>query len=337
MVGVASTKTIPVQLSAIGKVFAYATVMIKAQVSGELLSVHFREGQEVKKGDLLFTIDSRPFEAQLREAEAKLARDRAQLQNARRQSERYGAVVSKGFVSEEVHDQVVTNAAALEAAARAAEAAVEKARLELKYCTIRSPLDGVTGELKVDQGNLIKANDTDNPMVTIRQVYPIYVSFSVPEMNLPEVRRHMAERKLEVLAVIPGGEEYPVSGQLDFVDNTVDPATGTIQLKASFENRDKTLWPGQFVNVVLTLSTESGVVVPAQAVQTGQQGHYVFVVKPDLTVEYRPVTLGRTVDGESLIRQGVAADEKVVTDGQLRLAQGALIRVVEPGGGEQFQ
>ncbi|HOV87179.1 MAG TPA: efflux RND transporter periplasmic adaptor subunit [Syntrophobacteraceae bacterium] len=329
----AEQKNVPIQLRAIGNVQAYNTVTIRAQITGELLAVHFKEGQEVKKGDLLFTIDPRPFEARLKQAEALLAKERAQLANARKQVERYGSVVKRGYVPEEQFDQISANAAALEAAVRADEAAVEMARLELKYCYIRSPINGTMGEVKVHQGNLIKANDNDNPMVTIRQVSPIYVSFSIPERDLPAVKKYMATGKLGVTSLVPGLESDPVQGELDFVDNTVDPKTGTIQLKAVYENRDKKLWPGQFVHVVLTLATQyDAVVLPSQAVQTGQGGQYVFVVKPDFTVDYRPVTAGRILDRDIVIEKGIAPGEMAVTDGHLRLAPGSKVSLVENNG-----
>ncbi|WP_244082117.1 efflux RND transporter periplasmic adaptor subunit [Desulforhabdus sp. TSK] len=335
LAGTAVEKTVPVELRAIGNVQPYATVAIKAQVTGELVSVQFKEGQEVKKGDLLFTIDPRPFEAKLRQAEANLARDRAQLQNARKQAERYSSVAQKGYVSAEQFDQITANAAALEASVKAGEAAVESARLELKYCSIRSPLDGVAGVVKIDQGNIVKASDKDNVLVVINQVRPIYVSFSVPEQNLFSLRKYMASQKLEVTATVPGGEDRPPRGELTFLDNTVDPATGTIQLKATFANTEKLLWPGQFVNVLLRLTTlEGAVVIPGEAVQTGQEGPYVYVVKPDFTVEYRKVVLGRPVDNEIVILQGLAPGEKVVTDGQLRLAPGTQVKILDPQAGE---
>jgi multidrug efflux system membrane fusion protein len=304
--------------------------MVKTQVEGELLTVHFQEGQEVRKGDLLFTIDPRRFEALAKQAEASLARDRIQLENARRQVERYSSMVSKGYVARERHDQIMTEAAALEATVRADEAALERARLEVRYCTIRSPINGVTGGLRVHQGNIIKANDNDKPLVMINQTSPIYVTFAVPERNLPEVRKHMAERRLEVLASLPGAEGRTVRGELSFVENAVDQSTGTIQLKATFVNDSKELWPGQFVNVVLNLSSQSNtIVVPSQAVQAGQQGYYVFVVGADLTVAHRPVEVGRIIDGETVINRGLAPGERVVTDGQLKIANGSLVKIVE--------
>jgi multidrug efflux system membrane fusion protein len=332
-VGSAVEKAAPVQLQAIGNVQPFATVSVKSQVEGELMAVHFKEGQEVKAGDLLFTIDSRVYEAQLKQAQANLAKNKAQLVNARRQVERYGSVVKKGYVAEEQYDQVVSEAAALEASVKADEAAIENAKLKVAFCTIRSPISGVVGSLKVHKGNIIKANDNDNPLVTINQISPTYVAFSVPERNLPSIQKYMAERKLEVLAVIPGDGEAPVAGELAFIENSVDVNTGSIQIRARFENANRALWPGQFVNVALTLATQSGaVVIPSQAVQTGQQGQYVFVVKDDLTVELRPVATGRTIGDEIVIATGVSPGERVVTDGHLRLTSGASIKIVEAGG-----
>jgi membrane fusion protein, multidrug efflux system len=331
-VATAITKPVPEQLRAIGNVQAFATVHIRSRVQGELVGVHFKEGNEVKSGELLFTIDPRPFEAALKQAEANLAKNRAQLQHARKQTERYASVVKKGYVSEEQNDQILTNAATLEAAVRADEAAVENSRLDLKYCTIRSPITGVSGQLKVDRGNLIKSGDNDNPMVTIKQTSPIYVVFSVPEQYLPALKRHMASHPLEVSVAVSGDEERPLQGELTFLDNAVDQTTGTILLRSTFANQDRMLWPGQFVNVTLTLSLQpEALVIPSQAVQTGQQGRYVFVVTPESTAEYRLVTLSRTVDGEAVVLKGVSPGEKVVTDGQLRLTQGAQLTIVGSG------
>jgi multidrug efflux system membrane fusion protein len=218
----------------------------------------------------------------------------------------------------------------LSAMVQADEAALEDADLQLEYCFINSPIDGCAGEVKVDQGNLIKANDNDNPLVVIKQIRPIYVDFFIPEKNLPEVKKYMASKRLAVEAMIPGQEDDIARGELTFLDNTVNPSTGTILLKATFSNKDKALWPGQFVNVVLTLASQPGaVVIPSQAVQTGQEGQYAFVVRPDLTVEYRPVVVERTVGNEAVIEKGLRPAEKVVTDGQLRLSQGVPVKIVE--------
>lgn len=328
----ATERDVPVQVRAIGNVQAYTTVTIKAQIDGAITAVHFNEGQKVKKGDLIFSIDPRPFEAKLKQAEANLAKEKAQFQTAKKQVERYAAVVSKGFVSQEKYDQIIADSAALEASVHADEAAVESARLELKYCSITSPIDGYVGEIKVNQGNVVKANDNEKPLVIINQTSPIYVSFAVPEQNLPAIKKYMAKGKLKTQVVVPGEDDQLVRGELTFLDNTVDTATGTILLKATFSNEDRQLWPGQFVNVLLTLTTETGaVVVPSRAVQTGQQGQFVFVVKPDSTVEYRQVTVGRMFENDIVVTKGILSGEKVVTDGHLRLAQGSPVKVVGDG------
>jgi len=328
-------KTVPVEVHAIGNVEAYSTVSVKSQVEGIIEGVHFTEGQDVRQGDLLFTIDSRPFETALRQAEANLARDLALEKNAQAQADRYTKLFEAGIVSQEQYDQFRTSAESYEAAVRADRAAVERAKLELGYCTIRSPLAGRTGRLIVHQGNLVKAN-ADTPLVVINQISPIYVSFSVPEENLSTIRKYGAAGKLRVEAAAPDIPQ-PAEGLLTFVDNTVDNTTGTVKLKGTFENRDKRLWPGQFVNVKLKLTTQpNAIVVPSQAVQSGQAGQYVFVVKPDLTAESRLVIVSRSVDGESVVEKGLRPDERVVVDGQLRLAPGMKVEIktASPSGQE---
>ncbi|HET6465913.1 MAG TPA: efflux RND transporter periplasmic adaptor subunit [Nitrospiria bacterium] len=321
-------KPMPVELPAIGNVQAYSTVVVKSLVEGTLTQAYFKEGQEVKKGDLLFTIDFRPFEVQLKQAEANLARDRAQSENARQEANRYQDLLQKEYVSQEQYEQLRATAAAYEGTLLADQAAIDQARLQLDYCSIRSPIDGVAGTLLVYPGNLVKVNDPDHPLLTINQIQPIYVAFSVPEKNLSEIRKYHALGPLTVDATIPHSPTPPVRGRLTFLDNTVNNTTGTIQLKALFPNETKTLWPGQFVNVVLTLTTQpDAIVVPSQAVQTGQQGSYVFVVKPDRTVESRPVVVARVVSGETVIDRGLASGEQVVTDGQLRLAPGSKVEI----------
>jgi multidrug efflux system membrane fusion protein len=326
-------KTMPVQIQAVGSVQAYSTVSVKAQVDGQLVAVHFKNGQCVKAGSPLFTIDPRPFQAQLKQMQATLAKDNAQLENADKELERMTSVVGKGYVSVEQHDQAIANAAALKATVQADEASIESVKLQLSYCFINSPIDGCLGALKVDVGNLVKSNDAANPLVTINQISPIYVNFFIPEKYLPDVRKYMASGKLEVGATLPGRDDQIAGGEVTSMDNTVDPATGTIQLKATFPNKESSLWPGQFVNVVLTLTEKRGaIVIPSQAVQTGQEGQYVFVVKPDLTAEYRPVALERTVNGEAVIDKGLQKGEKVVTDGQLGLSPRAHVKIVEAVG-----
>jgi multidrug efflux system membrane fusion protein len=327
-VGTAVRKATPMQLSAIGNVQAFSTVTVRALVEGTLTEVHFAEGQHVRKGDLLFTIDPRPFEVQLKEAEAALARDKARAELARQQARRYEGLAAKEYVSREQADQTQAAADAAEAELQADQAAVENARLQLDYCSIHSPIDGVAGALLVHAGNVVKANDPDHPLVVLQQVSPVYVAFSVPASQLPEVQRSMARGPVKAAAVPSDDAFAPPAGTLTFVDNAVDQATGTIQLKALFPNKDKALWPGQFVNIVLTLSTQpDAILVPAQAVQTGQEGSYLFVVGADQTVKSRPVVIGRTVGNETVIEKGVSPGERVVTDGQLRLATGVKVEV----------
>jgi multidrug efflux system membrane fusion protein len=321
-------QNVPVQINAIGNVEAYNTVSVKAMVGGEVIDVHFREGQDVKQGDLLFLIDPRPYEAALKQAEAQLARDTAQAKNAEEQAKRYGILAQKDYVSRDQYDQFRANADALSAAVEADIANIDNSKLQVDYCTIRSPLDGRVGSVLINEGNIIKANDL--PLVTINKITPIYVTFSVPEQNLANIKRFMKEGSLKMQAVIPGDESHPAEGVLSFVNNAVDMATGTIQLKGTFENRDRKLWPGQFVNVVVTLETQNNaVVMPSAALQTGQQGQYVFVIKTDSTVESRPVTVARTYGDLAVVAQGVKPGEKVVTDGQLNLISGVQ---VEPRG-----
>lgn len=351
-------KALPVQVRAIGNVQAYSSVTVKSRVPGQIMRVYFKEGDDVKKGTLLFTIDPRPYEAALKQAEANLQRDRAlvkqaeanlerdiaQEKNARVEAERYKMLFEKGVVSRQQYDKFRTDweawvatvnadraaKANAEAAVAADLAAVENARLLLSYCSIYSPLDGRTGSLLLQEGNLIKENDAS--LVVINQITPIYVAFSVPEQNLGEIQRHLVIGKLRVQAILPNGQGPPEEGLITFIDNTVDSATGTIKMKGTFDNRGKRLWPGQFVNVVLTLTIEPNVmVVPSPAIQTGQQGQFVFVVKPDLTVEMRPVVIGRMVEQEAVVQRGLNMDEKVVIDGHLRLSPGARVEIKSPG------
>jgi len=323
-------KDVPVEIAEIGTVQAYATVGIRAQVGGVLEKVGFREGQDVRAGDLLFSLDARPYQAALKSAQAALARDTAQLETARREVERYAELAKKEYVNQDEFDKIRTNASSLDAAVRADEAAVEKATVDLEYCTIRSPIGGRTGQLMVNAGNVVKANG-DDPLVVINQIEPIYVAFAVPELSLPEIQAHAGSGPLEVQAALAEGGGEAHAGTLTFVDNTVDRSTGTVRLKATFPNHDRTLWPGQFVDVRLKVSIRpNALVVPTQALQTGQQGPYVFVVKGDQTVESRKVTPGAAVGRETIVEKGLEVGESVVTDGQLRLVPGTKI-VIKTG------
>jgi len=353
-----TSQTMPVQLTKFGSVEPYATISVKAQVSGELTKVWFKEGDVVKEGDTLFTIDPRPYEVALKQAEANLVkaqaelklsqanlvRSQAQASNAKVELDRNSQLKAKGMVSPETFDTSRTNAEALEAAAKAdeagvqsaaeavrvAQATIESAKLQLDYCTIRSPITGKTGDLQIDRGNLIKANDT-NPLVTINQIEPIFVSFTADDKELEEIREYAAKGPLEVKAVIPHYESEPAVGTLTFIDNAVDLNTRTIRLKGTFKNDDNRLWPGQFIpTVILQLATRANVTVaPSQAVQRGQDGAYAYVVTADMKAELRKVTPGDTVSGLTEIRDGLQPGEKVVTDGHLRLTPGAPVTISE--------
>lgn len=318
-------KAVPVQLRIIGSVEALSTVAIKSQVNGMLEEVHFREGEDVGMGTLLFTIDSRPFVAALRQAKAALARDIAQEKYARDQARRYAALLKDGIVTQDQYEQLRSNAEALAETVRADRAAVDNAAVMVGYCSIRSPIDGRTGNLMVQRGNLVRAND-EPTLVTINQVTPLYVTFSLPEKELAGIKKHLAAGDLRVEALIPNDPGAAEQGVISFLDNMVDPTTGTIKLKGTFPNRQRRLWPGQFVNVVLTLATiPNAVTVPAQAVQAGQDGLFVFVVKPDRTVEMRPVVTGVSYHSETVVEKGLNGGETVVTDGQLQLIPGAQV------------
>jgi multidrug efflux system membrane fusion protein len=320
-------KDVRVDVQAIGAVEPVATVAIKPQVGGVITEVHFREGMDVKQGDLLFTIDPRPYEAALHQAESTLAKDEAGARNARSEAERAESLFAQGILSPEQRDQMRSLADASDAASRADRAAAEKAALDLEYCRIRSPLDGRAGSLLVHRGNLVKAID-GGPLVVINRTDPIYVSFSVPEKRLAEIRGSAAARPPAVEALIPREEDRPIRGELSFVDNAVDRATGTIRLKATFPNRDHRLWPGLFVKASLTVGSKTAAtVVPSQAIQAGQSGAFVYVVRADSTAEVRPVVVDGETRGESVVMQGLKAGEQVVTDGQLQLVPGARVQV----------
>jgi|SRR5947209_1343566 len=325
-VATAVQKDVPVEIRAIGNVIPVSTVQVRALVGGQLDRVWFKEGDDVQRGQRLFTIDPRPFEAALAQAKANLARDEANLKNAEAEQTRYADLVKKDYVTREDFDRISAAAESARAVTAADRAAVQNVSLELAYCDIRSPIDGRTGQLVVHQGNLVKANDT-TPLVVINQVQPVNVQFAIPERQLAELRTR-GFQNVPVMAVPQGNGATPENGKLAFVDNTVDATTGTINLKASFPNTDRALWPGQYVNITVTLSTLPGAtVIPAQAVQNGQRGQYVYVVKSDNSVDMRPVNVVQQMDQSVVVNKGVQPGESVVTDGQLRLTPNSHVEI----------
>jgi len=357
----AAEKDVPVDLAAIGNVEAYASISIRSQITGQLQDIAFHEGDFVKKNDLLFTIDKRPFEAALAQADANLTRDKALLAQSEAQlardasnaeyqqlsSERQAQLVQRGIISRDVAEQaraqadataavVKADRAAIESARAqlvAQQAAVDAARVSLDYTTIRSPIDGRTGNLSVKVGSLVTANNTE--LITVARVEPVYVTFSVPATHLPTIKQHITKDPLPVIAVPQDADATPANGKLTFVDNAVDMTTDTIKLKATFDNTDRRLWPGQFARVTLRLATlPHALVVPSQAVQTGQDGQYVFVVKPDSTVEQRTIVPGQRVADDIVVQKGLEPGETVVTEGQLRLEPGSRVTTdLSPRGG----
>jgi multidrug efflux system membrane fusion protein len=320
-------KTVADTIHAIGRVEAYSTVDIKAQINGQIMQVNFRQGQDVKQGDLLFTIDPRPFEAALRQAQANLAKDRAMAHQAAADEKRYAVLLKQEVGSRQQYDQIEANAASLAATVQADEAAVQTAKLNLAYTEIRAPITGRTGDLLVHAGALVKP-DADTAMVVINQVHPVYVDFAVPEHKLPEVRAYMAKRKLGVEVLLPEQQGPAEVGELNFVDNSVDAKTGTINLKGLFANADGRLWPGEFVNTTLVLNQHNdAILVPSEAIQTGQEGSHVFVVQPGMKVEMRQVIVGESLDNQTVVTSGLKAGETVVTDGQLKLIPGAKVTI----------
>jgi multidrug efflux system membrane fusion protein len=345
-------KDVPVDLAAIGNVEASTTISVRSQVTGQLREASFREGDFVKKGDLLFSLDPRPFEAALQQAQANFVRDQALLSQAEAQlardaanaeyqqltAERQGQLVARGIVSKDAAEQARAQADATGATVKADKAAIDSARAQLVaqqaavdtarvsvgYTVIKSPIDGRTGNLTVKVGNLVTANQTE--LMTIAQIQPAFVAFAIPATHLPTIKRHMGDGKLSVVATPQDSDAQPASGVLTFVDNSVDMSTDTIKLKASFTNSDRRLWPGQFARVSLRLETLShAVVVPSQAVQTGQDGQYVFVVKDDSSVEQRTIVSTQHIDQDVVIDKGLKPGETVVTEGQLRLEPGTRV------------
>jgi len=332
-IGLAARRAVPYELLATGTVEPIQTVAVQAQVSGPIVRIAFREGQDVKKGQVLFELDPRPFQAALEQAQALLSRDRATAQNAEQDVKRYAVLADKEYVTAQQNDAVRTTAAAATATVASSQAAVDQARLNLQYATIRAPIAGRTGSLRVREGNLVRSTDA-LPLVTINQIQPILARFAVPASNLPAIQKYRAQRI--AVAADPIGGGAPSEGTLAFIDNTVDTATGTILLKASFPNTDGALWPGAFVNVRLRLYVDQdALVVPASAVVAGQQGSFVFVVQPDSSAVTKAVKVDRTAGDLVIVSGEIRPGDRVVTDGQLRLRQGVKVQIKPPGDSAQ--
>jgi multidrug efflux system membrane fusion protein len=324
-------KQMPIEISVIGTAEPFSNVSIRSQITGQLEKVNFNEGDDVQQGQVLFTLDRRPLELALREAQANLERDTARAENAALMAKRYEDLAKRGIATREQVDTSRSDMSALNATVSADKAAVENATVQLDYATIKAPISGRTGALMVHEGNLVRANDT-TPLVTINQILPISVTFAIPEARLSDLKRYMSGGTLRVTASPPNDEGAAAVGRIAFVDNAVDEQTGTIRIKGTFPNTDRRLWPGQFVNVVVTLTTDpKAIVVPSVSVQTGQQGTYVFIVKSDQTVEMRPVTVDRVSGSETVIATGIQPGDMVVTDGHLRLVPGSRISVKGEG------
>jgi len=318
-------KPMPVKLQAIGNVEPYTSVAIKSRIDGQIVAVRFRDGQDVRQGQLLFELDPRALQAQVKQLEANVVRDKVIVANDQAKERRYSDLLEKGFISADAYNQIKTDLDAAQANLQADQAALEAARVQLSYTRIDAPIGGRVGKIMIQIGNVVKANDTA-ALVTINAVVPIYVSFAVPEQYLPEIRRFMAKAPLVVHASPAGDASTQTDGQLTFVDNAVDAQTGTIRLRATFPNKDHMLWPGQFANVTLTLSQQlEAIVIPSQALQNGPKGQYVYVVQPDQSAEMRSVTVDRTDGLEAVIASGLKEGETVVTSGQIRLTPGARV------------
>ncbi|OQX11810.1 MAG: hypothetical protein BWK80_44365 [Desulfobacteraceae bacterium IS3] len=339
MVAKVVEKTVPAEVKAIGNAEAYSTVLLKPQIGGLITKQTIRDGQSVSKGELLFMIDPRPFEVALKEAKARLERDTALLSKAEEDMNRYGRLIEKNVISKEQNEQIQTNVRALQATIKLDEAGIERARIDLDYTGIKSPISGKVGSILVNEGNVVKAND-DRTIAVINQIQPIYVTFSVPERYLPGISRVLSQGKSEVTAFIEGDETSPEKGELAAIDNAVDKTTGTIKVKGLFANTNNRLWPGQFLRVSLKLSEIKGaLIVPSKAVQTGVNGEFVYVVNfspsPDRggvrggVVDLRLVKAGQIIDGQTVLEKGVNADESVVTDGHVLLTPGRAVEIKE--------
>jgi multidrug efflux system membrane fusion protein len=321
-------KDMPIQLKAIGTVEAFTSVAIKSQVDGQIARIHFTEGSDVEKGALLVSINPEPFQAALSQSEATLAKDLAQVKFAREQALRYEGLLKEGIVTKDQYDLLQANAESLAAVVASDRAAIRNAKIQLAYCSIRSPISGRTGSITQQPGNLIKANDL--PIVTINQIRPVNVTFAIPEKRLAELKRSLAGKEVRLETAPQNGTIARETGTVSFLDNAVNPATGTIKLKGVFANASRALWPGQFTDLLITLGTrKNAVIVPTAAVQNSQQGEFVYVIKQDNKVEMRQITSAMVAGENTVIEKGVAAGETVVVDGQLRLSPGATVETKE--------
>ncbi len=331
--GTVEAKDVPVILNGIGSVQAYNMVTIRSRVDGQIVKVSFAEGQEVNAGDPLIQIDTRGLQAALEQMEAAKAKDEAQLANAQQDLQRFSALVAPGFQTKQSYDQQKALVAQLTAAIKGDQAQIDMAQVNLNYCDIRAPISGRLGVRLIDAGNMVRATDNTG-LVTITQTKPIFVSFTLAQENLHKIHEKQALGDLKVFAVGSDNATLLSEGKLTVIDNAIDQPTGTIRLKATFENTDERLWPGEFVNVRLVLSTRKGVpTVPQQTVQVGPNGYYAYLIKPDSTVERRAVEVAATQDGIVVISKGLAVGDKVVVDGQYRLTEGARVRVSNPPSG----
>jgi len=329
-VGTVAAQDVPVFLQGIGTVQAYNMVAIKSRVDGQIVKIDFREGQDVRAGDPLLQIDPRPYQAMLEQAQATKQKDEAQLVGAQADLERYAQLVPSGHQTRQSYDQQKAQVAQLQAAVKGDEAQINTAKLNLGYADIRSPIDGRLGAKLVDKGNLVRASD-NAPLVTITEVKPIFVSFTLPQETLYEILENQKKAPLVVRAYGADGKKQLAEGKLTLIDNAIDQSTGTIRLKARFDNEEERLWPGAFVNTRLILSVRNGAAtVPSQTVQEGPNGHYAYVIKPDDTVERRAVDVASIQDGIAVVTKGLSPGERVVVDGQYRLTNGARVKPSAP-------
>lgn len=330
VVGQVVQKPVPLVIEAIGAVEPIRNTSIRSQVTGTLMKIVMTEGRDVKQGDVLFEIDPRPFRNALQSAQADVEKTRVLLESAQTQVARYRALTADQMVSKEQFEKIQDSARSLAAEMQANEARLATARIQLEYCTIRAPQAGRTGNINVREGDIVRANDAGAPLVTINQLSPIYVTFGVPQQYLALLTRYQSAGALKVKVVPPGVDENPEVGELTFIDNTVDPSTGTLKLKGTFPNTSNRLWPGQFATVTLTLAAPEVLAIPGSAIQTSQAGQHVYVVKADKTAEFRPVVVERSYGDDAVIARGLAVGETVVTDGQLRVVPGRPVEIKGP-------